>query len=65
MNDLTFGATLLSCFATLIIAVALEATAPGKAGAASVARTTQAAVQGVKSTAKNCTAVALATAPVR
>jgi hypothetical protein len=65
MNDLTFGATLLSCFATLIIALALEATAAGKAGSVSVARATPAAVQGVKGVVKDCTTVALATAPVR
>lgn len=65
MNDLTFGATLLSCFATLIIAVALEATSAGKAGAAAGPRLTPVAAQGVKGAAKDCTTVALAGVPTR
>ena len=37
MNDLTFGATLLSMFATLVIAVAVEVARPPVAGPAAIA----------------------------
>ena len=58
MNDLTFGATLLSCFAMLIVSVIIEITPVPQRTGAPVAHAGLATGPAVK----DCTAVALAPA---
>lgn len=60
MNDLTFGATLLTCFAILVATVIIEITfAPQRSGAGA-SRPDIVTGQVAKTAPKDCTTVALA-----
>ena len=62
MNDLTFGATLLTCFAILVATVIIEVTfAPQRSGAA-VSRPDIVTGQRARTAPKDCGTVALAPA---
>jgi hypothetical protein len=62
MNDLTFGATLLTCFAILVATVIIEiAFAPARSGVA-VSRPDIVTGQPAPTTPKDCATIALAPA---
>jgi hypothetical protein len=62
MNDLTFGATLLTCFAILVATVIIEiAFAPQRSGVA-LSRSDIATGQVARTAPKDCTTVAIAPA---
>ena len=64
MNDLTFGATLLSFFATLLVAVTVEITGAPTLNANAVAAV-HAPAPVIKANGKDCVTVALATTRAR
>ena len=64
MNDLTFGATLLSFFATLLTAVVVEITGAPTPNASAVTAA-HAPAQVVKASSKDCVTIALATTGAR
>jgi hypothetical protein len=62
MNDLTYGATLLSCFVILVVTVIIEATSAPERTGATATRAAPVTANGDKTTAKDCASVALAPA---
>jgi hypothetical protein len=62
MNDLTFGATLLSCFAMLVTAVIIEITSAPERSGAVVSRPAPVVGHAAKTATKDCSTVALAQA---
>ena len=59
MNDLTFGATLLSCFGMLVATVIIEITSVSERGSAAASGPVAVTVQAAKTTLRDCTTVAL------